>query len=195
VQITKRKRRWIIGISTAVVLTFIGLVVAASVLSKRFEPFIREQALQYMRERFDADVELGALRIQMPKASPLAVLLNRGRGTSARVEADGVSMRYRGVPDMPPLFGSTVKTSAPGNGPSSPGCLARKSHVKPNSLIAAFGVLPANIPLHADASGISPYSRLLPPPGPVQIAALAADETAAKASDANPIFQAVARIV
>jgi hypothetical protein len=104
VQITKRKRRWIIGISAGLVLSFIGLVVAASVLSKRFEPFIRDQALAYMRDRFDADVELAALRIHMPKASPLTVLLNRGRGSSARVEAEGISMRYRGAPEMPPLF-------------------------------------------------------------------------------------------
>jgi hypothetical protein len=104
VQITKRKRRWIIGISAGVVLTFIGLVIAASVLSKRFEPFIRDQALAYLRDRFDADVELASLRIYMPKASPLAVLLNRGRGSSARVEAEGISMRYRDVPELPPLF-------------------------------------------------------------------------------------------
>ena len=103
-QITKRKRRWIIGISAAVVLTFIGLAIGASILSKRFEPFIREQALAYLRNRFDADVELASLRIHMPKASPLAVLLNRGRGSSARVEAEGISLRYRGVTDLPPLF-------------------------------------------------------------------------------------------
>jgi hypothetical protein len=104
VHITNRKRRWIIGISAAVVLTFVGLIIAASILSKRFEPFIREQALAYLRNRFDADVELAALRIRMPKASPLALLLNRGRGSSARVEAEGISLRYPGVTDLPPLF-------------------------------------------------------------------------------------------
>jgi hypothetical protein len=110
VHITRKKRRWIVGISAAVIITFVALAIAASMLSKRFEPFIREQALQYMRDRFDADVELAALRIRMPKASPLNVLLNRGRGSSARVEADGISMRYRGVPDLPPLFKLTKVT-------------------------------------------------------------------------------------
>jgi hypothetical protein len=104
VNITKRKKRWLIGIGVTVVVTIAALAIAASILSKRFEPFIREQAIQYMQQRFDSDVELASLRIKMPKMSPLKVLLNRGRGASAGVEGEGVSLRFRGAQNRPPLF-------------------------------------------------------------------------------------------
>jgi hypothetical protein len=104
VHITKKQRRWIIGIVGGATIVVIGLAIAASYLSRRFEPFIREQALEYMRDRFDADVELSALRIKMPKMSPLKLLLRRGSGTSARVEGEGIAMRYHGAGDQPPLF-------------------------------------------------------------------------------------------
>jgi hypothetical protein len=104
VQLTKRKRRWLIGIGVGVVASIAGLAIAASILSRRFEPFIRDQALQYLRQRFDAEVDLAALRIHMPKMSPLKVLLRRGRGASARVEGEGISIRRHGSSGDAPLF-------------------------------------------------------------------------------------------
>jgi hypothetical protein len=102
--ITKRKKRWLIGIGVGVVIGVAALAIAASILSKRFEPFIREQAIQYMQQRFDSDVELKSLRIRMPKMSPLKILFKRGRGASAGVEGEGVSLRFHGAQDRPPLF-------------------------------------------------------------------------------------------
>src|SRR5918993_4619127 len=100
---TVKKKRWLIGLTGVGVLTIAGLAIAASVLSRRFEPFIREQAVQYMSERFNCDVELAALRIQMPKLSPINLLLRRGRGASARVEGEGIAMKYKESPaDAPP---------------------------------------------------------------------------------------------
>jgi hypothetical protein len=102
---TQRKKRWLYVAGGVTVVTIAGLAIAASVLSRRFEPFIREQAVAYMSERFNCDVELAALRIRMPKLSPINVLLTRGKGASARVEGEGIAMRYKGVPsDTPPLF-------------------------------------------------------------------------------------------
>ena len=102
---TTRKKRWIYAVAGVSVVTIAGLAIAASVLSRRFEPFIREQAILYMSERFNCDVELAALRIKMPKLSPVNVLLTRGRGASARVEGEGIAMRYKGAPaGSPPVF-------------------------------------------------------------------------------------------
>jgi hypothetical protein len=84
---------------------FIGAVlIAASVLSRRFEPFIRDQAIQYLSNRFESDVELKALRIRMPKLSPLKLWRSKGRGSIARVEGEGIAMRWAGNRSLPPLF-------------------------------------------------------------------------------------------
>src|SRR5215813_1367714 len=80
------------------------MLVVASRLAKRFEPYIREQAILYLRQRFDSEVELTALRVQMPQTSPLRLLLNRGRGAVARVEGEGLLLRHKGRKDVPPMF-------------------------------------------------------------------------------------------
>lgn len=103
-KLSKRQKRWIYGISGTVGVILIALSIAVSILSRRFEPMIREQAIQYMSERFHSDVKLAALRIKMPKLSPIRVLLQRGRGAVARVEGEGISMRYKESPDLPELF-------------------------------------------------------------------------------------------
>ena len=101
---SKVRKRWIYGIAAAVGVFVVALMIAASILARRFEPFIRKQAISYMSERFDSNVELASLRIRMPKLSPINVLLNKGRGATAHVEGEGISMRYRNAPDLPQLF-------------------------------------------------------------------------------------------
>jgi hypothetical protein len=102
---SKRRKRWLYAAAGLTIATVVGLAIAASVLSRRFEPFIREQAISYLSERFQCDVEMAKLRIKMPKMSPLNVLLRKGKGASAGVEAEGVALRYRDAPaDTPPLF-------------------------------------------------------------------------------------------
>ena len=81
-----------------------GLIVAGSILSRRIEPYIRQQAEQYLRARFHADVRIAALHVRLPKLSPVQMLLPRGRGTIATVEGEGIVMRMWGRPDAPPLF-------------------------------------------------------------------------------------------
>ena len=99
-----RRKRWLYVIAATSAAVFVGLLIAASVLANRFEPFIRDQAILYMEQRFNCDVELASLRVKMPKLSPLNVLLRKGRGATARVEGEGISMRYKESPDLPPLF-------------------------------------------------------------------------------------------
>ena len=101
---SKRRKLWLYWITAAVGGIIVALLIAASVLARRFEPFIREQAIAYMSERFDCNVELASLRIRMPKLSPINVILTKGRGATAHVEGEGISMRYRNAPDLPQLF-------------------------------------------------------------------------------------------
>ena len=82
----------------------IALSVAGYVLAHRFEPYIRTEAISYLQNRFDSEVELAALRVRMPRLSPLQALFKRGRGVFAAVEGDGVLLRHKGRRDLPPMF-------------------------------------------------------------------------------------------
>ena len=101
---TRRKKYWLAGIAALLGLAALGVYVAASRIAKRFEPMIREQAVRYLRERFHSDVEIAALHINPPKMSIFQILLRHGRGAKVGVEGEGVSMRFRGMRDLPPLF-------------------------------------------------------------------------------------------
>ena len=78
--------------------------IAVARISRGFEPYIREQAVAYLRKRFDSEVELASLKLRLPPASPFRLLLTRGRGAIARVEGRGIALRHRGRRDIPPLL-------------------------------------------------------------------------------------------
>ena len=99
-----RQEKYVAGFGAAAIVVLIGLMVAGSILSRRIEPYIRLQAEQYLRTRFQADVRIASLRIRLPKLSPLRMLFTRGRGTIATVEGKGIVMRMWSRPDAPPLF-------------------------------------------------------------------------------------------
>ena len=101
---TRRKKRWLAVVATLLALAIAAAFIAASILAKRFEPMIREQAIRYLRQRFHSDVEIASLRLNPPKMSLFQILLRHGRGALVGVEARGVSMRFGGVRDLPPLF-------------------------------------------------------------------------------------------
>ena len=97
-------RKWkIIILSLLAVLAGVAgaLYYSAKQLAAKFEPYIREQAVTYLRDHFQAEVELGALRVHLPNFSPVQLCINKGRGSSAGVEVDNVILR-RG--SSTPLF-------------------------------------------------------------------------------------------
>jgi hypothetical protein len=79
-------------------------MIAAHGVAAHFEPYIREQTILYLSRRFDSDVRLDALRVYLPRLSPLKLVLGRGRGAFARVEGEGVWLRHRRSPNALPLF-------------------------------------------------------------------------------------------
>jgi hypothetical protein len=102
--LTTRTKKWLAGIGAAVAAMLIAMLVTGYVLARRVEPFIREQVIAYLHDRFDSEVEISALRVRMRRASLVETLLNRGHGLIATVEGDGVQLRHRGRRDLPPMF-------------------------------------------------------------------------------------------
>jgi len=102
--LTRRTKKWLAGIAAAVAAMLVAMLVTGYVLARRVEPFIREQVIAYLHDRFDSEVEIAALRVRMRRASVVETLLNRGHGLIATVEGDGVQLRHRGHRDLPPMF-------------------------------------------------------------------------------------------
>ena len=100
-----RKKKWLIRVGLSLVLVMAALFVAAFFLAKHFEPYIREQAIEYLRRRFNSEVELAGLHVSMPEFSPVRLLLTHGRGAWARVNGENLWMRHKGRRDVPPMFG------------------------------------------------------------------------------------------
>src|SRR5262245_9620030 len=99
-----KKKKWLIGIAVVLTSTAIALFIVAKKTVNRFEPYIREQAIAYLQQRFHSEVELTALRIGLPHVAPMQLLLTRGRSGVAHVEGDGIVLRHRGRRDIPPMF-------------------------------------------------------------------------------------------
>jgi hypothetical protein len=101
---TRRTKKWLLGISVFLGLGVVTLTIAGYVLSRRVDPYIREQAILYLQRRFDSEVELKSLSIRLPRMSPLKFLVSGGRGALARVEGKGLSLRHKGRRDVLPMF-------------------------------------------------------------------------------------------
>jgi hypothetical protein len=102
--VTARKKKWLLGIAAVAGLCIAALFIAAHRMAKEVEPYIRDQAVQYLEKRFDSDVEIGSLHISVPKLSPLQLLGKDWHGAKARVEGERVILRHKGRTDIPPLF-------------------------------------------------------------------------------------------
>lgn len=101
---TRRTKKWLAVIGAAAAVILVALFVTGYILAQRIEPFIREQVIAYLHDRFDSEVEIAALRVRMRRASLVETLLHRGHGPIATVEGDGVQLRHKGRRDLPPMF-------------------------------------------------------------------------------------------
>jgi hypothetical protein len=99
-----KKKRILIATGIAAVVVTFAVIIAAHRLAKRFDPYIREQAVAYLEKRFDSDVEIGSLTISIPQLSAANLVFRRGLGTFARVEGERISLRHRRNLDLPPMF-------------------------------------------------------------------------------------------
>ncbi len=96
-------KKWLTGGAIVAVVVVVGLFLAASIVAKRVEPYIREQAIAYMKNRFAGDVELGKLRVHVPAGLSIRSMFNP-KGTLAHVEGEELVLRQAGRADGPALF-------------------------------------------------------------------------------------------
>ncbi|HLK47101.1 MAG TPA: AsmA-like C-terminal region-containing protein [Bryobacteraceae bacterium] len=100
----RKKRVWIAGSGVLAGAAVLGGFFVLRNLSRRVEPYIRQQAIEYLTQRFDSEVQLSSLKVRLPKSSPFRLLISRGRGGHVRIEGQGLSLWHRGRHDRPPLF-------------------------------------------------------------------------------------------
>ena len=91
-------------LTTLTVAIIVGALVDVSVMRKRFEPYIREQAVLYLQRHFNSEVELASLHVQIPPSSAIHLLSTRGRGTLARINGSGLMIRRKNTSDVSPLL-------------------------------------------------------------------------------------------
>jgi hypothetical protein len=97
-------KRWLILGVVVCLAGAAGLFLASLYLVSRYQPAIRELAIDYLQQRFDAQAELTDLRVHLPEFSPLQLIWNRGHGTIARVEGHGLALRRKDFAGAAPIF-------------------------------------------------------------------------------------------
>jgi len=106
--VTTWKRNWLLAVSLAALAVVVGLVLAASALRARIDPYARQQVMQYLSRRFNSDVALRELHIGIPRTSMLRLLLTRGRGAIITIEGEGLALRSKRRQDL-----ATAGSAAP----------------------------------------------------------------------------------
>src|SRR5262245_32323685 len=81
-----------------------SIFIAGSMLAKRFEPYIKQQAIDYLSRRFQSEVEIVSLSVNLPYIQPAKLYLTRGKGVMATVIGKGIVLRHKGRRDIPPMF-------------------------------------------------------------------------------------------
>ncbi|WP_321472060.1 hypothetical protein [uncultured Paludibaculum sp.] len=99
-----RRTKWIVWSAAAVLLILAGLFVAGFVLSRKFEPFLREQTIVYLKNRFNADVALGGLKVRLPLKSPLDLVFHKGKMIKVRVNGEALDVRLKTMPSAPSIL-------------------------------------------------------------------------------------------
>ncbi|MBL8173362.1 MAG: hypothetical protein JNK48_01745 [Bryobacterales bacterium] len=98
-----RRRKWIAAGAALAAIAAGGVVYSGMRLSRRLAPFLREQTIAYLEDRFDATVELQSLAITSPAVNPWKALLSGGKGVFLEVTAQGIRLRHQGRTDIEPL--------------------------------------------------------------------------------------------
>jgi len=101
--VNTRAKKWLIRLGITLAILGAALTITLIYIGRHFEPYIREQAIQYLKDRFDSDVELTHITVSVPSGSAMK-LLTKGKLALATAEGDGLVMRHKGRRDVPPMF-------------------------------------------------------------------------------------------
>ncbi len=101
----RRTWRWrVMWVGLAVAALLALMAGAALYLAGHLEPLLRDRTVEYLRKRFDGEVDLGRFDVSMPVRDPIRVLLEKGKGAHVRVRIDKIAVRHRGRRDIAPLL-------------------------------------------------------------------------------------------
>lgn len=91
----QRKTKWWLAAGLLGVPAAGGLALwyLAKQHASKIEPYIRDQAVAYLRDRFHAEVEMAELRIDIPALSPVKLYVSQGRGVMASVTGQGILLK------------------------------------------------------------------------------------------------------
>lgn len=98
-----KRTKWIVAIAVVLVMIVTGVIIAGLRLASRLGPYLREQTIAYLEDRFDSSVELESLQITSKAVSPWGMLVTRGAGVYLEVTASGIQLRHQGRTDLPPM--------------------------------------------------------------------------------------------
>jgi len=101
---SSRRKKWLLAAGLMGLGALVALFLIGRRMARQFEPYIKQQSIEYLRKRFESEVEIGSLDVKVPNLSPTRLVFSRGRGVMAMVEGAGIVMRHRGRRDLPPLF-------------------------------------------------------------------------------------------
>ncbi len=98
-----RWKKWLIWAFVAFALFNIVAAALFMYARRRFEPTIRQLAVEYLEEHFNSQVELARLRVDFPGFNDFRAMV-RGRATMLTAEGELISLRHMGRTDIPPMF-------------------------------------------------------------------------------------------
>lgn len=100
----KRVLIWVGAVVVVIALAIGGLLIYVSRRMGSLDAVVRQRAIEYMSNRFDAQVDLQEIHVHLPRYNLLTALFHRGRGMLAQVDGKGLVVRYHQRQDLPPMF-------------------------------------------------------------------------------------------
>ena len=100
----KRILTWVGVVVVVIALAIGGLMLYISRQTGSLDTVLRQRAVEYLSNRFNAQVELQEIHVQLPRYNLLRAVFQRGRGLLAQVDGKGLLVRYQKRTDLPPMF-------------------------------------------------------------------------------------------
>ncbi len=95
---------WVGALVAVIALAIGGLLIYISRQMGSLDSVLRERAIEYLSNRFDAEVDLQEIHVHLPNYNLFTALYHRGRGLLAQVDGKGLVVRYHQRQDLPPMF-------------------------------------------------------------------------------------------
>jgi hypothetical protein len=99
-----RTRKRLLWAGSAAGILILGLVIAGTVIARKIEPFIRDEAIAFLEEKFDCAVSLDSIKVKLTIKSPIDLVFRKGRGGRVHVSGRKIVLHLKGDTNRPPLL-------------------------------------------------------------------------------------------